>query len=278
MMKIKFLRWSLVLVLVASITGCTSVPLTGRQQLLVMPHAQMMSMSAQNYGQFLNENKLSQDAEATAMVQEVGTNIRVAVEEYMAEIGQAGRLAGFDWQFQLVDSPERNAFVMPGGRAVVYAGILEVAENETGLAVVLGHEVAHAVARHGNERMSQMVLAQAGQIAASEYVRRNVQESQAMWMTAIGLSSQLGMLKYSRTHESEADHMGLIFMAKAGYDPREASDFWVRMASGSKGGAPPEWLSTHPSNRTRAAKLKQLLPAAMPHYEKAIAAKKNAES
>jgi predicted Zn-dependent protease len=246
--------------------ACSTVPLTGRRQLSLVPASQMQAMSYQQYDGFLKENKLSTNAQQTAMVKRVGERIQRSVEQYMSQKGLSDQLAGYQWEVNLVENPEVNAWCMPGGKIVVYTGLLPVARDETGLAVVMGHEVAHAIARHGDERMSQGMLQEFGGMALSTYLEQKPAQTQQVWMTAYGLGSTLGvMLPYSRTHESEADHMGLIFMAMAGYNPDEALSFWERMAAG-KAGAPPEFLSTHPSDQTRIANLRKLLPEARKRY------------
>jgi predicted Zn-dependent protease len=191
-----------------------------------------------------------------------------AVQSYLAQKGQSNLLSGYQWQFNLVNNAQANAWCMPGGKVVVYTGILPLTQNEAGLAVVMGHEIAHAVARHGNERMSQELATQMGGQALSVALSSQPGTTQQIFNTAVGVGSQLGSLAYSRKHESEADHMGLIFMALAGYNPNEAVPFWQRMAA--KGGAkPPQILSTHPADATRIANIKKLLPEAMTYYRPA---------
>lgn len=255
----------MVLALTLLLGACSTVPLTGRRQLALIPASQMQAMSYQQYDTVLKESKLSTDAAKTDMVKRVGGRIQRSVEQYMQGKGLADQLAGYAWEFNLVESDEVNAWCMPGGKVVVYTGLLPVAQDEAGLAVVMGHEIAHAIARHGDERMSQGMLQQFGGLALATYLEQKPAETQQLWMTAYGVGTTLGvMLPYSRTHESEADHMGLIFMAMAGYDPEAAVGFWQRMSSGK--GAPPELLSTHPSDQTRIANLRKLLPEARKHY------------
>ncbi len=257
-----------VLVIAFFAVSCSTVPVTGRQQLNIIPQSQMLSMSFQEYGDFLKSNKLSTNQEQTAMVKRVGERTRQAVERYMTQQGFADRLKGYQWDFNLVESKEVNAWCMPGGKVVVYTGIMPVVQNETGLAVVLGHEIAHAIAEHGNERMSQGLLAQAGGMALDVALANKPQETKNLWMTVYGVGAQYGaLLPYSRLQESEADHLGLIFMAMAGYDPNEALNFWVRMSQ-SGGQAPPEFMSTHPSNQTRIDDIKKEIPEAMKYYKK----------
>ncbi len=250
------------------VISCSTVPITGRKQLSLIPHSQMLSMSFQQYGEFLDSNKVSTDAKQTQLVRTVGGRIQKAVETYFAQQGLSDGLAGYKWEFNLVDSKEVNAWCMPGGKVVVYSGILPVTKTDAGLAVVMGHEIAHAVAEHGGERMSQELLTQLGGMALEVALDSKPAETKNLWMTAFGLGSQLGvLLPFSRTHESEADHLGLIFMAMAGYNPNEAVSFWTRMAQSSGGAAPPEFLSTHPSDATRIADLKNELPEAMKYYK-----------
>jgi predicted Zn-dependent protease len=260
----------LVLLIVSSmvIVSCSTVPVTGRRQLNLVPQSQMLSMSFQEYGTFLQQNKVSTNQEQTALVKRVGGRIQGAVERYFAEKGISDQLSGYKWEFNLVESNEVNAWCMPGGKVVVYTGILPVTNDEDGLAVVLGHEIAHAVAQHGNERMSQGLLAQLGGMALNEALANKPEQTRQLWMTAFGAGVQVGaLLPFSRTQESEADHLGLIFMAMAGYDPQTAVPFWQRMAQLSAGKAPPEFLSTHPSDQSRIEKIKAELPEALQYYK-----------
>jgi len=229
----------------------------------------MLSMSLQQYDTFLKENKLSTNKEQTDMVKRVGARIQGAVERYFTTKGMGSRLANYKWEFNLVEGKEVNAWCMPGGKVVVYTGILPVAQGETGLAVVMGHEISHAIAEHGNERMSQGLLAQFGGVALSEALSTRPAATQQLWMSVYGVGAQYGaILPYGRLQESEADHLGLIFMAMAGYDPHEAISFWQRMAAQKGGQAPPEFLSTHPSDAARIEKIKQMIPEAMSYYKK----------
>jgi predicted Zn-dependent protease len=256
--------------LCVTLSSCSTVPLTGRQQLNLVSESEMQSVSYQQYDQFLKENKLSTDTQKTAMVKRVGARIQGAVEQYMRANGMGDELAGYKWEFNLVESEEINAWCMPGGKVVFYSGILPVCKDEAGIAVVMGHEVAHAVARHGSERMSQSMLAQGLGSALSVALAEQPAETQELWMTAFGVGAQYGaLMPFSRQQESEADHMGLVFMAMAGYDPHAAVPFWERMAASSDGGKPPEIMSTHPSDETRIANLNKLMPEAMKYYKPA---------
>jgi predicted Zn-dependent protease len=252
------------------VVSCTTVPLTGRKQLSLVPESEMMALSLTEYGKFLKANKVSTDKAKTEMVKRVGLRISKAVEAYMAQQGLSANLNGYQWEFNLVESPEVNAWCMPGGKVVVYTGLLPISQNDAGLAVVLGHEIAHAVARHGSERMSDQMLVQLGSTTLSAALAEKPAETQQLAMAAFGVGSQYGvMLPFSRKHEYEADYMGLIFMSMAGYDPNQSIIFWQRMAQ--KGGSKtPEFLSTHPVDENRIAKLKEKLPEAMSYYNKAI--------
>jgi predicted Zn-dependent protease len=248
--------------------SCSTVPVTGRKQLNLVPESQMLAMSFQEYTTFLQQNKVSANKEQTALVKKVGGRIQGAVEKYFAEKKISDQLSGYKWEFNLVESKEVNAWCMPGGKVVVYSGILPVTKDEDGLAVVMGHEIAHAVAQHGNERMSQDLLAQFGGMALNEALASKPEQTRQIWMSAFGVGVQVGaLLPFSRTQESEADHLGLVFMAMAGYDPRTAVPFWERMAQMSAGKAPPEFLSTHPSDQSRIEKIKAELPEALKYYK-----------
>ncbi|MBL7033253.1 MAG: M48 family metallopeptidase [Candidatus Delongbacteria bacterium] len=262
-------NFTLIFLMLFLLQSCAKVPLTGRRQLDLIPNESMLSMSFQQYDQFLEENQLSKDKKTTKLVQSTGLRVQRAVEQYFAEHNLSGELADYAWEFNLVESDEPNAWCMPGGKVVVYTGILPITRNEAGLAVVMGHEIAHAIAQHGNERMSQGLVAQTGGMLLTKALEEKPQLTQQIWMTAFGLGAQLGvMLPYSRLHESEADHLGLIFMAMAGYKPQEALQFWQRMAELKGEGAPPEFLSTHPADDTRITQLERLIPEAMEYYNR----------
>nr|WP_114783655.1 M48 family metallopeptidase [Botryobacter ruber] len=256
-----------VLMAVVMLAACTTVPITGRRQLSLVSDAQMMALSYDAYDQFLKEHKLSNDAQATAMVKRVGQRIQGAVERYMAQNNMSGELEGYQWEFNLIQDPQVNAWAMAGGKTVVYTGLLPVAQNETGLAVVMGHEIAHAIAKHSSERMSQQLVQQYGGQTLSALAGSQPQAAQALINTIYGVGSGLGMLKYGRTQESEADRLGLIFMAMAGYNPQEAIPFWQRMQAKAEGPGTPEFLSTHPSPDTRISDLQRWMPEAMKYYK-----------
>lgn len=257
------------LVINSIIVACSTVPLTNRSQFNIIPDSEMLAMSFSQYDAFLKENKLSTNQLQTQMVKSVGKNIESAVTKYMYDNNYANLLDGFEWEFNLVENDLVNAWCMPGGKVVVYTGILPITKNETGLAVVMGHEIAHAIAEHGGERMSQELIRQAGGVALSVALKDNPQQTRDYWLAAYGLGSEVGViLPFSRLHESEADHLGLIFMAMAGYDPQEAPKFWDRMSKAGGGQKPPEFLSTHPSDETRISNLNKWMPEAMKYYTK----------
>jgi predicted Zn-dependent protease len=270
-MKKMIFEWPVLvtaILLAAIIVACATVPITGRTQLSLVSDAEMMSMGLTQYKQFITENKLSTNKEQTAMVKRVGNNIARAVEKYMSDNGYASHLKGFDWEFNLVEDKTPNAWCMPGGKVVFYTGILPLTQNEEGLAVVMGHEIAHAVAKHGNERMSHQMGVQLGGAALSVALQEKPEQTQQIYMSVFGLGAQYGfMLPYSRTHEKEADKLGVIFMALAGYHPQAAVPFWERMAA-MGGPKPPEFLSTHPADETRIKELKALIPEAIKYYKK----------
>jgi predicted Zn-dependent protease len=258
-----------ILLLLLSVPACVKAPITGRRQLAIIPESQLLATSFSQYEAFLKEHKPVTSGPEVEMVRRVGGRIQKAVEDYLKRKGEKDRLDGYKWEFNLVDSKEVNAWCMPGGKVVVYTGLLPISKDDTGLAVVLGHEIAHAVAEHGRERMSQGLLAQMGGVALDVAMSSKPSQTRALWGQAYGLGAQFGaLLPFSRLQESEADHLGLMFMALAAYNPSEAVPFWERMAAAKSGGAPPEFLSTHPSDQTRIAKIKELLPEAMKKYNK----------
>ncbi|MBI1931985.1 MAG: M48 family metallopeptidase [Ignavibacteriales bacterium] len=262
-------RILLILLLAISIftNSCSTVPVTGRNQLNIIPSSELMSMSFQQYTDFLKSNKLSSDTKNVALIKNVGAKIQKAVEKYFAEQKMSNQLDGYAWEFNLVESDQVNAWCMPGGKVVFYTAILPICQDESGIATVMGHEIAHAIAEHGGERLSQSLLVELGGLGLQAALQSKPQLTQQLAMTAFGIGAQVGvLLPFSRLHESEADHMGLIFMAMAGYNPNNAVSFWQRMAA-QGGGAPPEFLSTHPSNETRINDLKKLVPKAMQYYK-----------
>lgn len=253
---------------VAIIAGCTTNAVTGRKQLSLIPENQLQEMAVNQYQSFLSENKVvssstSKDAE---MVKRVGSRIANAITQYYNQKGNSDILSGYKWEFNLVDNKQVNAWCMPGGKVVVYTGLLPITQNEAALAVVLGHEITHAVAQHGNERMSQEMLAQGLGSVLNAATQSNAQTN-GIFNAVYGIGSQTYGLKNSRGQEYEADHFGLIFCAMAGYNPQEAIPFWERMTAASGGNKPPEFLSSHPSDENRIARLKGYMPEALKYYK-----------
>ncbi len=264
----KFLLYTVIIV-VGLMQGCMTNPVTGRKSLDLVPASEMQSMSYTEYGTFLSSHKLSSNEEQSAMVTRVGTRIQKAVEAYMTQNKKSKNLNGFKWEFHLVEDPTVNAWCMPGGKVVVYTGIMPLIKNETDLAVVLGHEIAHAIANHGAERMSEGMVQQLGGVALSVAMSNKPAQTRALFAQAYNAGTQVGiMLPYSRLHESEADHMGLIFMSIAGYNPDEAINFWEGMKAASGGKGPNDLLSTHPSDDKRIADIKSWLPEVKQKYYK----------
>lgn len=257
------------LVIAGLLAGCALNMVTGRSQLSLVPESQLQTMAIAQYNSFLHEsNVLGSGNRDAAMVDRVGARIANAITKYFNNKGQGAVLDGYNWEFNTVESKDINAWCMPGGKVVVYTGLLAVTQNETALAIVIGHEIAHAVAKHGSERMSQGLVQQLGGVALEVALSQKNQQTKDIFMQSYGIGSQLGaMLPWSRQQETEADQYGLIFAAMAGYNPQEAIPFWQRMAA--VGGAkPPEFLSTHPSDATRMKKLNQFMPEAMKYYSR----------
>ncbi|MBS1681651.1 MAG: M48 family metallopeptidase [Bacteroidetes bacterium] len=248
--------------------ACATVPVTGRKQLDLVSSSEINTMSASQYQGVITKGPLSKNAEQTEMIKRVGKRIQGAVEKYMASKGWSSQLEGFNWEFNLIDDKQVNAWCMPGGKVAFYTAILPICKDENGIAVVMGHEVAHAIANHGRERMSQGLIEQFGMTALSTVIGQNPTAAKQIFMQAVGAGSNLGMLKFSRQHESEADHIGLIFMAMAGYDPNLSIEFWKRMITMNTGQKPPEYLSDHPSDETRIKDLQGWMPEALGYYSK----------
>ena len=260
------------LLIFAVAASCATVPLTGRRQLSLVNEAEIQQQAALAYSDLLGDakTKVIKGTSQAQLVQRVGKNIAAAVTRFLQENGY-GNQYDFKWEFNLIQEDQINAWCMPGGKVAVYTGILPITKNEAGLATVMGHEVAHAIAKHSAERMSQSIIAQAGGVAVDVATAEKSNTTRAVLNTAYGLGGQLALLNYSRNQESEADRLGLVFMAMAGYDPHEAVGFWERMAQGKEsqgGGAPPEFLSTHPSDARRINDIKKLIPEAMSYYKK----------
>jgi len=245
---------------------CTKNVVTGRKQLSLIPEGELVNMSLTEYDNFLKQHKRLPDNDSRVLqVRNVGNKIKQAVEKFYQQKGLSKELELYKWEFNVVDENIVNAWCMPGGKVVVYTGILPITQDDAGLAVVMGHEISHALAKHGNERMSQAMLAQFGQISLAVALSQKPQETRNIFLAAYGVGSGLTLLKYSRNQEAEADKMGLIFMAMAGYNPELAIDFWKRMAA-QGGQKPPEFLSTHPSDETRIKLIKEFLPEAKRYY------------
>lgn len=250
--------------------SCSQNALTGKSQFTLLPESQLQEMANQQYAQFLSSNKVvsssgNKDAE---MVKRVGRRITTAVEAYYQQKGISDKLQGFNWEYNLVNDPAVNAWCMPGGKIVVYTGLLPITQNEAALAVVMGHEVSHALLQHGNQRMSQQMGAQAVQAGLQIALANKSQETQNLFLTAYGVGAQVGvMLPFSRKQELQADQWGLNFTAMAGYNPREAIPLWERMEKAGGGQKPPEFLSTHPSEGQRREQLNQHMPEALKYYK-----------
>jgi predicted Zn-dependent protease len=247
--------------------ACAEVPVTQRKSLRIVPDAQLLSLSLDQYKQVLRKSRLSSDQTQVKMVRRAGDRIARAAEAFLRDSGGAEQIEYYQWEFNLIEDDKLvNAWCMPGGKVAVYTGILPYTRNETGLAVVMGHEVAHALAGHGNERMSHALIANLGEMALSTALSKSPTLTRDLFMTAYGAGTTVGfLLPYSRLQENEADRIGLILMARAGYDPREAIPFWKRMGS-KQGDRPPEFLSTHPAPATRIANLQSYIPEAMSYY------------
>lgn len=261
------------------VVACQRVPLSGRNQLMLVNSKELLPMSFKSYREFLDTNRVERSGPQVAMVKRVGVKIQKSVEDYLREVGKSEIINGFQWEFNVVESKDVNAFCMPGGKVVFYTGILPICKDEAGVAVVMGHEIAHAIASHGAERMSQGMLSQgllaAGQVGLGLAMSNKPRETQQLYNTIFGVAApaatQIGyVLPNSRLQESEADELGLIFMAKAGYDPQNAVGFWTRMAAKAGGQKPPQFLSTHPADDKRIRDLKSQMAKAEKVYRESI--------
>lgn len=254
----------------STLLACSKNSVTGRSQLKLLPESQLQSMAVEQYQQFLSTNKVvsstaNRDAE---MVTRVGQRITKAVQQYYGSKGLGAELEGYQWEYKLVDSKEVNAWCMPGGKIVVYTGLLPITQNEAALAAVMGHEVSHAIFNHGNERMSQGMGAEAVSVGLQVALANKPAATQNLFMTAFGIGAQAGvLLPFSRKHELEADRYGLIWTAMAGYNPQEAVNLWQRMEKASNGQKPPEFLSSHPSEGRRIQELQKYMPEALTYYK-----------
>lgn len=263
---------------VAIFIGCQRVPITGRRQLAVIPNSQLLPLSFSNYRGVIDTSRVIRSGSDAQMIQRVGNRLREAMESYLRSNNYASRVEGFQWEFTLIQSPQVNAWCMPGGKVAFYTGILPYTQNETGVAVVMGHEISHALAEHGNERMSESLVAsgllQGAQASFGAVAQARPQQTSALLLRAAGVvlpaAYQVGRaLPHNRKQELEADKLGLIFMAMAGYNPNEAVQFWTRMSKAGNGRKPPELLSTHPSDARRIRDIQSQLPEAMKYYQAA---------
>lgn len=262
----KVFKYTSMFLIGATLASCSTVPITGRKQLSLVSDSEIQEQAASSYKQFLNSSKtkvITGTSQAT-LVKKVGNKLAIAVNQYLTQQGIADQF-NFNWEFNLVQSDEVNAWCMPGGKVAIYTGILPVTQNETGLATVMGHEIAHAIARHSMEQMSRQYATQA--LGTVIGVATSGSTYAGIINNAYGIGGQLTSLKYSRGNESEADRMGLVIMAMAGYNPTEAVKFWERMASGGSSGNP-EFLSTHPSDARRISDIQKLLPEALKYYKR----------
>ncbi|MBP1588727.1 MAG: M48 family metallopeptidase [Kiritimatiellae bacterium] len=267
-MKNTLLPLTALAVAAVALAACSTVPITGRSRLNFVPDSEVLSTSLTEYSSFMEKATVSSDRAGCAMVERVGRRIAAATEKYLRNNGLADEVKNFQWEFNLVVDKEVNAWCMPGGKIVVYEGLMKLVGNDDELAVVLGHEVAHAVAKHSNERMSQQVLAQAGGAALgfATAATGQTEQQQQLAATVFGLGTQYGVLMpFSRRHESEADSMGLVLMTIAGYDPGAALTFWQKMAASSSSSTP-EFLSTHPGDKSRIEALRKQIPTVRAQY------------
>lgn len=264
----KKLRPAIALMFIGALFSCSTVPLTGRKQLSLVGDAEVNQSAAASYKQLLSDPKTKVVASGTdaQRVKRIGTNLSIAIERYLKENGYGGQY-NFQWEFNLIQSNEINAWCMPGGKVAVYTGLLPVANTDAYLAVVMGHEIGHAIARHSAERISHQLAVQGVGGAVGVATSGQSSATQNVINQLYGVGGNLVLLKYSRNQESEADRLGLTFMAMAGYDPHNAIGFWQRMAAQNKGGAPPELLSTHPADATRIQDIQNRIPEAMKYYK-----------
>ncbi|MGC4128167.1 MAG: M48 family metallopeptidase [Bergeyella sp.] len=251
----------------ALLFACTTNPITGRKSIQIANNQELSTMAVQQYKQTLTQSKVVTGTSQATSVKNVGLRIKNAAENYYKNIGRTSDLANYQWEFNLIDDAQVNAWCMPGGKVAVYTGILPVTKDDTGLAVVMGHEVSHALAGHGNERISQQMMAQYGGAILGSTI--SSAQWQQIFQQAYPIGAQVALLKYGRNQELEADEMGLYLMAMAGYDPRQAQPFWQRMEATSSGSGTPEFLSTHPSPENRCADIEKHLPKALEYYKAA---------
>lgn len=259
--------WKILFSAVPFLFLCQPTPETGRKQLNLVPEDQLFALSFEQYDEFIKSHQVISGTSDADLVNSIGNNLKNAVQNYFKD--DPKKLERYRWEFNLVNDSSVNAFALPGGKVAVLSGILPLTQNENGLAFVMGHEVAHSVANHANERLSQLLIAEMGGAVLSEALNKQPQKTRQLALAAYGLGAQVGiLLPYSRLHENEADQLGLIFMAMAGYDPQTAIGFMERMMEMQKGQQPPEFLSTHPAEENRIQNIKEYLPEAMKYYRK----------
>ena len=260
-MKNTFLKILAASFLVLFLFACAKVPLTGRKQMNLLSESTLLQMSREQYNGVMGQEQVITGTEDAKMVKRVGQSMANSVELFLKENGYKNRINDFEWEFNLIESNQVNAWCMPGGKVAFYTGILPFTQDETGLAVVMGHEIAHAVARHGNERMSQSIMLSLGGIALSVALSEKPEETRNIFLAAYGVGANVGVvLPFSRKNELEADKLGLVFMELAGYDVNQAVDFWKRMSQ--NGSNVPEFLSTHPSDETRVKEIEAFIHSA----------------
>src|SRR5690606_14485718 len=265
--KMKLRNITGILVFLLLVTACSTNPFTGKQTMALVPNSQLFPTAFQQYNQVLSESNVETGTERSEMIKRTGQRIAVAAERWLNANGHQGYLKDYKWEYNLIDDKTVNAWCMPGGKIVFYTGILPIAQSETGVAAIMGHEVAHALANHGQQRMSADYIQQGVALAGNIAIQND--NDRAAFNQYYGIGSQVGvMLPFSRSHETEADKIGLILMAIAGYNPSEAAELWKRMKANSGGAAPPEILSTHPSNDTRIQEITSLVPMAVSEAKK----------
>mgnify|MGYP001025392225 FL=1 len=261
-------KYAIFLLSIVLFTECSKVPITGRSRVNFVSDSKVLPVSFAQYKGFLKENKLSTNKEMTNQIKNVGKNISAAVDRFMRANNMTSEANAYKWEFNLVEDKTLNAWCMPGGKVVFYIGIMPICANEDGVAAVMGHEIAHAFAKHGQERMSHGQLQQIGGLAVALGTSEKDSKTQKIWNAAFGVGSGLGVLKFSRVHEQEADRLGLVFMIMAGYDGTEAAEVWVRMSQSSNKNSQPAILRTHPSNESRINDLRTYLPTAKKYAAK----------
>lgn len=255
--------WIYTILFALLFSSCARVPITGRRQLSLLPESMLVNMALTSYQEFMtNKPPLPDNDPRVIRVRKVGERISQAVHQYLTDHGQAERIQSLQWQYNVVEDSTVNAWVMPGGKVMFYTGILPLMESDDDLAVVMAHEVAHVIARHGNERMSQQLVVMLGAISLEAALMEKPEETRNLFLLAYGVGGQLGTLAYSRRHELEADRLGMIFMAMAGYNPETAVTFWERMHNHVGGAEPPQFLSTHPTSSARITAAREFLPEA----------------